>query len=642
LLMSDGEANAGITDVEELGVHARELAGRGVSTSTFGVGRHFNEQLMEVMANNGGGNFTYIVSPVDIPDIFAREFKEMMDITARDVEISISAPLSVALTPLGQWRSEKAAPGVERIFLGSLSGSQTKSLYCDLQFPPGDEGQPATLEVTALGRSEAGDIMETRASLVFTYAAAAAVQAAEVDQSLLERAALARISHVSAESLKMERKGMAPMAAQMLSEAIDQNNSYLDPASRQTYQSMAQRMREGMDEDDRKRSHYQAYLHKRQRVDEVFQARTGNGGSRSQALLEQLLQEGTVRVRAAGALNPAPVMLAAPFTFDKVEGMLLGLAVGDALGSTGQGRLPAERHGIWGEITDYLPHPAAGGQAVGLPSQATQLAFWTVEVLLQDGCLNPDALAHRFTQERIFEIGATVRGFMRAYKDLGQGWRRSGQESAGSGAVARIAPVLLPFLRQPSVDLWADAVLAGMVTHNDYASNAACAATAGILWELLSMQTPPHPEWWAESFYRLASRLEGKTMYPARMPGLAYRGPVADFVRQETKKAIQGNWTTLQAGETWGSGGYLLETLPTAVYILARYGHDPEQAIIRAVNDTKDSASVAAIVGAAVGALHGKQALPQRWLAGLLGRTSSHNDGHIFGLIAEVKRRYWA
>ena len=44
-----------------------------------------------------------------------------------------------------------------------------------------------------------------------------------------------------------------------------------------------------------------------------------------------------------------------------------------------------------------------------------------------------------------------------------------------------------------------------------------------------------------------------------------------------------------------------------------------EQAIVRAANDTKDNDTVAAIVGTAVVALHGRTALPQHWIPDLLG-----------------------
>ncbi len=88
-----------------------------------------------------------------------------------------------------------------------------------------------------------------------------------------------------------------------------------------------------------------------------------------------------------------------------------------------------------------------------------------------------------------------------------------------------------------------------------------------------------------------------------------------------------------------------METLPCALYILMHHGHEPEEAIVRAVNDTKDNDTVAAIVGAAVGALHGAKALPERWRANLTGRTLAGgkregedvDDRRIFELIDQAR-----
>jgi ADP-ribosylglycohydrolase len=84
----------------------------------------------------------------------------------------------------------------------------------------------------------------------------------------------------------------------------------------------------------------------------------------------------------------------------------------------------------------------------------------------------------------------------------------------------------------------------------------------------------------------------------------------------------------------------LLETVPTVLHILMRHAGNPKEAIIRAVNDTKDSDSIAAIVGAAVGALHGCAQLPDRWKQDLLGRTQERDDGRIFELIDQSIRRF--
>ena len=45
----------------------------------------------------------------------------------------------------------------------------------------------------------------------------------------------------------------------------------------------------------------------------------------------------------------------------------------------------------------------------------------------------------------------------------------------------------------------------------------------------------------------------------------------------------------------------------------------------------------AAIVGAAVGALHGSESLPDRWVEKLTGRTADSDDGRVFELIEQAK-----
>ena len=81
--------------------------------------------------------------------------------------------------------------------------------------------------------------------------------------------------------------------------------------------------------------------------------------------------------------------------------------------------------------------------------------------------------------------------------------------------------------------------------------------------------------------------------------------------------------------------------MPTVLYTLELHGHDPEGAIVRAVNDTKDNDTVAAIVGAAVGAMHGAAALPARWRDALTGRTREDDDGAMFSMIAAARARFW-
>jgi ADP-ribosylglycohydrolase len=93
--------------------------------------------------------------------------------------------------------------------------------------------------------------------------------------------------------------------------------------------------------------------------------------------------------------------------------MLLGLAIGDALGNTSESLWPGLRRFCLGEIRSYLPNPRALGRRVGLPSDDTQLAFWTLEQLVEDGHLGVDELACRFSTRRVFGMGRSVRRFRR-------------------------------------------------------------------------------------------------------------------------------------------------------------------------------------------------------------------------------------
>jgi ADP-ribosyl-[dinitrogen reductase] hydrolase len=365
----------------------------------------------------------------------------------------------------------------------------------------------------------------------------------------------------------------------------------------------------------------------------------------NRALLDDLLIRGTLNLERSAIFERVPPT-PPPGCWDRVEGMLFGLAIGDALGRTSEGLLPLVRRARHGEIRDYLPHPAMLGERVGLPSDDTQLAFWTLEQLLEDDGLVPEKVATRFFDSgHIYGIGQTVlRWRLNMQREVP--WQQAGIASAGNGALMRIAPILLPHLREPSPALWADAALLAVVTHNDPASTASCVAFVDLLWELIGRDDAPEPQWWVERFCSAMEPLEGATRYRPRLARLAYEGPVGRFTRERVLRVLDEEETVEQACDRWHSGAYLLETVPSVIHVLARHGHDPEEAIVRAVNDTKDNDTTAAIVGAAivgaaVGALHGRRALPERWIRGLLGRTRDNDDGRVFALLEQARER-WA
>jgi ADP-ribosylglycohydrolase len=353
------------------------------------------------------------------------------------------------------------------------------------------------------------------------------------------------------------------------------------------------------------------------------------------ALFEHMVAAATIELRRSPLFDSEPAPLPASFEFERVEGMMLGLAIGDALGRPSEARKPSERRAKFGEIRDYK-----GGR--GLPSDDTQLAFWTLEQLIADARFVPHRVAMRLCEGRVVGMGKTVAGFRRNMKTMP--WTAAGPHSAGNGALMRIAPILIPHLRRPSRALWVDAALAAMMTHDDSSSNAACVAFVAMLWQLLAAprgEAPP-ARWWLDRYVELARELETGTHYRPRGGSfMAYEGPVWAFVAERVDDALARGLDVVEACNAWYSGAYMLETMPSVILILCRHAHEPEQALVRAVNDTKDNDTIAAIVGAAIGALHGREALPERWVSGLSGRTREADDGRVFELLAAARACFW-
>lgn len=332
-------------------------------------------------------------------------------------------------------------------------------------------------------------------------------------------------------------------------------------------------------------------------------------------------------------LPPAPAIDAADIA-DRVRGMLLGVAIGDALGNRTESMNPTEREAEYGRITGYLPSKFAGGRPAGTPSDDTQLTFRAVEQLLADGALDADELAFRIANDRIFGIGRATRDFCNVLR-TGAPWWEATQASAGNGALMRIAPIVLPHLVRGGTQVWYDTALSAAVTHNDPMAITSSVAWIALLWRLLDGNVPETPDEWLETYTEVLRVLDQGQAYETRVDHGAlahWRGSLSNFLDTHVRDAIREERTVRDTGHEWSSGAYLLETVPTVMHIVARHGHDPREAMLVAVNDTRDNDTIAAIVGTAMGAAYGTAWIPADWQEELLGRVSGDDDGRVFEL----------
>ena len=266
MLLTDGLANVGETDLEILSQHAFEIYKDLISTSTFGVGEGFNEHLLEAMSNRGGGNFYFIPRPDQIAQIFIKEFNDLIGITARKVEIKLDLPSSVEWKVLGGWSAEYK-DGHLHIYVGDMLSGKTQDIYVKLQIPVDDKTSELVLNAKAFGQGEASEVLEDQAKVTFQYADQKDVDAAPLSQEFMERYSVVELADTATEALKFERIGEREKANQMLNEKINRSRPYISPQAAASYQQRSDRMKGGMTEADRKLTHYDVYNIKRQKED---------------------------------------------------------------------------------------------------------------------------------------------------------------------------------------------------------------------------------------------------------------------------------------------------------------------------------------------------------------------------------------
>lgn len=212
LMMSDGQANVGITDVEELAKHAAELRERGIATSTFGIGAGFDEDLMTGMARAGGGQPYFIRTADQTVDLLTSELGETLDVVVRDVVVRLNVPEGVKLELLSDFDLHVGPKGPE-IRVGHMVSGQSVSILVQVDCPTGAIGRTLAFAASIASR-ERGESAWTE--LAWTYADHAANEQqprnAEVDAAVVKvDAARAR-----REALRYNRAGEFATAGKTL------------------------------------------------------------------------------------------------------------------------------------------------------------------------------------------------------------------------------------------------------------------------------------------------------------------------------------------------------------------------------------------------------------------------------------------
>ena len=293
-------------------------------------------------------------------------------------------------------------------------------------------------------------------------------------------------------------------------------------------------------------------------------------------------------------------MASTSFDLDRYVGSLLGLAAGDALGTT----LEFQPKGFGTRVDDMV-----GGGPFGLPpgywTDDTSMAMCLAESLIETNRFDPLDQMTRYLRwrregywsslDRCFDIGRTVAAALRRFEATGDPMAGSvDPNDAGNGSLMRLAAVPLRYARNP-VDAVRFAAESSRTTHATAEAVDACRYFAGLI----------------------VGAVHGRDKQELLSPHFAPEA--VDWTRHPLAPAIDriaaGSFKDKQESHVRASG-YVVHTLEAALWAFHRTETFTEGALL-AVNLGEDADTTGAVYGQLAGAFYGASAIPEAWRAKL-------------------------
>ena len=281
---------------------------------------------------------------------------------------------------------------------------------------------------------------------------------------------------------------------------------------------------------------------------------------------------------------------------EQLTGVLIGTAVGDALGLPAEGlsreRIQRKWKGVW-------KHRFLFGY--GMCSDDTEHTFFVVQALLAHG---DDVAAFQKNlawKLRFWLLGlpagvgfATLRAIIKLW--LGFPPSRSGVFSAGNGPAMRSAIIGAFFADQPERRR-SFVAASTKITHTDpKAETAALAVAEAAAWAVNQDKSAGQ---FLADLAKTGSDEEWRGI--CQQLGASY----------EAGKSVQNFAGLLGLGK--GVSGYAYHSVPVALYAFLRHSGDFQPAVVAALDCGGDTDIVGAITGALCGAQHGAVGIPPEW-----------------------------
>ncbi|OUD13331.1 vWA domain-containing protein [Thioflexithrix psekupsensis] len=225
LLLTDGQANVGVTDSKVLINTAQQKSQNAhISTTTLGFGSHFNEDLLIGMAKNANGNFYFIQTPEDLIEVFRIELESLSSLVAQDLVVTLTPHHGAQVEQiLNHYRHKDKADGVE-ILLGDVYEVEAKQLALVVSIPAQAVGTQPMFTVHYRYQTVVNEAIEQTtadSTLTIPVVTPEAFANTSPQQSVLDQTHRLRIAHAKENAVDLADQGELDHAAQTLHNILD-------------------------------------------------------------------------------------------------------------------------------------------------------------------------------------------------------------------------------------------------------------------------------------------------------------------------------------------------------------------------------------------------------------------------------------
>jgi Ca-activated chloride channel family protein len=221
VLLSDGHANQGMQDPKELHKHASEMANRGVTTSTVGIGGGYSPLQLEALAEGGLGRLHDAETPEHIIETILGELGEVVSVVATNVELTLRWPAMLRSELVSNFDVMNNGNSMT-VRLGQLVAGSRRTVPFIIDVPAMQEGETALVEAIVEGRNpETGNRLEAVAIRTeLTAVPPADARAAERNRRVAERIARLWENTLGLDAMRLNERGDYAGARQLLDNSV--------------------------------------------------------------------------------------------------------------------------------------------------------------------------------------------------------------------------------------------------------------------------------------------------------------------------------------------------------------------------------------------------------------------------------------